>query len=172
MQKVITDISGTGISGDDTTRMKKVIDAISGDDKNIRYNEDDINSMKNVLTNISKKDITVRDKQNIEKVYKEISEGDINNLNMVIKDITENDINSMKTVIDNKREALMLTDAGIAFNSPYPLVLHPARKIELILSFEFSAPDPTDLSDWPFSVRTLYIILIYYHIIINRLWVY
>lgn len=35
-------------------------------------------------------------------------------------------------------EAMMLTDAGIMFNSPYPMVLHPARDVDLILSFELS----------------------------------
>ncbi|CAC5355561.1 PLA2G4 [Mytilus coruscus] len=44
--------------------------------------------------------------------------------------------------VKTKEEAMMLTDAGIVFNSPYPMVLHPARDVDIILSFELS-----DLSD-------------------------
>ncbi|XP_063415996.1 cytosolic phospholipase A2-like [Mytilus trossulus] len=57
----------------------------------------------------------------------------------------------LEKFIDGTNEELMLTDAGIAFNSPYPIVLHPARKMDLILSFEYSAPDTEKLSEWPFS---------------------
>ncbi|XP_026515009.1 cytosolic phospholipase A2 gamma-like [Terrapene carolina triunguis] len=35
-----------------------------------------------------------------------------------------------------------LIDAGIAINSAYPLVLHPKRKVKLILFFDFSDGDP------------------------------
>ncbi|XP_012891604.1 PREDICTED: cytosolic phospholipase A2 gamma [Dipodomys ordii] len=40
------------------------------------------------------------------------------------------------------RKLLHLVDAGLAINSAYPLVLPPARDIQLILSFDFSAGDP------------------------------
>ncbi|OBS75750.1 hypothetical protein A6R68_17797, partial [Neotoma lepida] len=40
------------------------------------------------------------------------------------------------------REFLHLVDAGLAINTPYPLVLPPAREAHLILSFDFSAGDP------------------------------
>ncbi|KFO26259.1 Cytosolic phospholipase A2 gamma [Fukomys damarensis] len=40
------------------------------------------------------------------------------------------------------RKLLHLVDAGFAINSPYPLVLLPARNVQLILSFDFSAGDP------------------------------
>ncbi|XP_008250820.2 cytosolic phospholipase A2 gamma [Oryctolagus cuniculus] len=40
------------------------------------------------------------------------------------------------------RELLHLVDAGFAINTPYPLVLPPSRKAQLILSFDFSAGDP------------------------------
>ncbi|XP_060078629.1 cytosolic phospholipase A2-like [Ylistrum balloti] len=33
---------------------------------------------------------------------------------------------------------MCLIDAGLAFNSPYPLILRPDRQVDLILSFEFS----------------------------------
>ncbi|XP_041510504.1 cytosolic phospholipase A2 gamma, partial [Microtus oregoni] len=42
------------------------------------------------------------------------------------------------------REFLHLVDAGLAINTPYPLVLPPARKAHLILSFDFSAGDPLE----------------------------
>ncbi|XP_021075341.1 cytosolic phospholipase A2 gamma [Mus pahari] len=42
------------------------------------------------------------------------------------------------------REFLHLVDAGFAINSPYPLVLPPARETHLILSFDFSDGDPLE----------------------------
>ncbi|CAC5367679.1 PLA2G4 [Mytilus coruscus] len=51
--------------------------------------------------------------------------------------------------IDGEREEMMLADAGIAFNSPYPLVLHPSREIDVILSFDFS--DRGKDSNYPFE---------------------
>lgn len=40
------------------------------------------------------------------------------------------------------REFLHLVDAGLAINTPYPLILTPVREAHLILSFDFSAGDP------------------------------
>ncbi|XP_074917519.1 cytosolic phospholipase A2 gamma-like, partial [Chelonoidis abingdonii] len=40
------------------------------------------------------------------------------------------------------KEFIHLINAGIAINSPYPLVLRPERKVKLILSFDFSDGDP------------------------------
>ncbi|XP_012368712.1 cytosolic phospholipase A2 gamma [Octodon degus] len=40
------------------------------------------------------------------------------------------------------RELIHLMDAGFAINTPYPLVLLPARNVQLILSFDFSSGDP------------------------------
>lgn len=45
------------------------------------------------------------------------------------------------------REFLHLVDAGLAINSPYPLVLPPAREAHLILSFDFSAGDPLEVTE-------------------------
>ncbi|ELW71026.1 Cytosolic phospholipase A2 gamma [Tupaia chinensis] len=42
----------------------------------------------------------------------------------------------------HSRELLHLVDAGVAINTPYPLVLPPMREVHLILSFDFSAGDP------------------------------
>ncbi|XP_028401055.1 cytosolic phospholipase A2-like [Dendronephthya gigantea] len=40
-----------------------------------------------------------------------------------------------------KDKTMCIVDSGIAFNSPYPAMLRPERKVELILSFEFSKRD-------------------------------
>ncbi|XP_077323539.1 cytosolic phospholipase A2 gamma-like [Lithobates pipiens] len=40
------------------------------------------------------------------------------------------------------KELIHLIDAGLEINTPYPLVLPPHRKVDLILSFDFSAGDP------------------------------
>lgn len=45
------------------------------------------------------------------------------------------------------REFLHLVDAGLAINTPYPLVLPPAREAHLILSFDFSAGDPLEVTE-------------------------
>uniref|UniRef100_K7F3X9 PLA2c domain-containing protein n=1 Tax=Pelodiscus sinensis TaxID=13735 RepID=K7F3X9_PELSI len=42
----------------------------------------------------------------------------------------------------DEREVLNLIDAGVANNCAYPLVLRPARRVGLILSFDFSDGDP------------------------------
>ncbi|XP_058888679.1 cytosolic phospholipase A2 gamma-like [Acipenser ruthenus] len=41
-----------------------------------------------------------------------------------------------------EKEKISLIDAGLLMNSAYPVVLHPKRKVDLILSFDFSAGDP------------------------------
>nr|XP_055091578.1 cytosolic phospholipase A2 gamma isoform X2 [Symphalangus syndactylus] len=42
----------------------------------------------------------------------------------------------------SSRKYLHLVDAGLAINTPFPLVLPPMREVHLILSFDFSAGDP------------------------------
>uniref|UniRef100_A0A8D0G6H9 PLA2c domain-containing protein n=1 Tax=Sphenodon punctatus TaxID=8508 RepID=A0A8D0G6H9_SPHPU len=39
-------------------------------------------------------------------------------------------------------DIISLVDAGLAINSAYPLLLRPERKVNLILSFDFSSGDP------------------------------
>ncbi|XP_068135175.1 cytosolic phospholipase A2 gamma-like [Hyperolius riggenbachi] len=39
-------------------------------------------------------------------------------------------------------EEISLVDSGLYINTPYPLMLPPHRKVDLILSFDFSAGDP------------------------------
>ena len=49
-------------------------------------------------------------------------------------------------------------DSGLAFNSPYPLLLRPQRDVDIFLSFDFSARKKDDES--PFQVNTLNIELV------------
>ncbi|XP_070585336.1 cytosolic phospholipase A2 gamma-like isoform X3 [Erythrolamprus reginae] len=46
------------------------------------------------------------------------------------------------------KKDIQLADAGIAINSAYPLILHPERKVDLILSFDFSEGDPFEITYW------------------------
>ncbi|XP_060561359.1 cytosolic phospholipase A2-like [Ruditapes philippinarum] len=46
-------------------------------------------------------------------------------------------------------EKMYLVDAGLAFNSPFPLILRPEREVDLILSFDFSERE-SDKAD-PFT---------------------
>jgi hypothetical protein len=48
-------------------------------------------------------------------------------------------------------EKMYVVDAGLAFNSPFPLILRPEREVDLILSFDFSARK-RDQAD-PFTVQ-------------------
>ncbi|XP_073472690.1 cytosolic phospholipase A2 gamma-like [Aquarana catesbeiana] len=41
-----------------------------------------------------------------------------------------------------RKKQISLVDAGLEINAPYPLVLPPYRKVDLILSFDFSQGDP------------------------------
>jgi hypothetical protein len=50
---------------------------------------------------------------------------------------------------------MCLVDSGIAFNSPFPTLLRPERKVELILSFDFSQRDGGD-TELPFKVSLRY----------------
>ncbi|MPC48241.1 Cytosolic phospholipase A2 [Portunus trituberculatus] len=51
--------------------------------------------------------------------------------------------------LDNKAKKLFIVDSGLAFNSPYPLLLRPQRAVDIYLSFDFSQR-PTDSSQ-PFK---------------------
>ena len=54
-----------------------------------------------------------------------------------------------------KEKTMCIVDSGIAFNSPFPAMLRPERKVELILSFDFSQRDGGD-KELPFKVSTLH----------------
>ncbi|XP_018011748.1 cytosolic phospholipase A2 isoform X2 [Hyalella azteca] len=40
--------------------------------------------------------------------------------------------------LDNHAKKLFIVDSGLAFNSPYPLLLRPQRAVDIYLSFDFS----------------------------------
>lgn len=48
---------------------------------------------------------------------------------------------------------LCIVDAGLSFNSPYPLVLNPQRNIDVIISFDFTNRGSD--SAQPFQVRSI-----------------
>ncbi|KAK3095997.1 hypothetical protein FSP39_021826 [Pinctada imbricata] len=50
---------------------------------------------------------------------------------------TDKNVGGMFKKAENK-EQMCITDAGLAFNSPYPLVLRASRSVDLILSFDFT----------------------------------
>ena len=49
------------------------------------------------------------------------------------------------------KKTMCLVDSGLAFNSPYPVLLRKEREIDLILSFHFSQRDDGD-NAMPFKV--------------------
>ena len=51
-----------------------------------------------------------------------------------------------------KARSIMMVDAGLEFNSPYPAVLGHHRSADVLLSFDFSARDHDD--SFPFKVRS------------------
>ncbi|VDI26880.1 leucine-rich repeat and coiled-coil domain-containing protein 1 [Mytilus galloprovincialis] len=63
--------------------------------------------------------------------------------------LVENLVEKTDRIVEPEKKDMMLVDAGIAFNSPYPAVLHPARKVDVILSFDFS--DRGEDKKWPFE---------------------
>ena len=58
-------------------------------------------------------------------------------------------INCRYESLDNKAKKLFIVDSGLAFNSPFPLLLRPQRAVDIYLSFDFSQR-PTD-SQMPFK---------------------
>ena len=46
---------------------------------------------------------------------------------------------------------MSIVDSGIAFNSPYPVLVRKERKVDLILSFDLSQRDGGD-KEMPFKV--------------------
>ncbi|XP_044526950.1 cytosolic phospholipase A2 gamma-like [Gracilinanus agilis] len=63
--------------------------------------------------------------------------GSTNNFLYQHEDLKDKPLEGMES-----KEKLHLMDAGLAINSPYPLVLPPVRDTQLILSFDFSEGDP------------------------------
>ncbi|XP_053380561.1 cytosolic phospholipase A2-like [Mercenaria mercenaria] len=54
---------------------------------------------------------------------------------------TENQFDEIFDMYPTSSKKLYVVDAGLAFNSPYPLLLRPQRGVNLILSFEYSSRD-------------------------------
>lgn len=46
-----------------------------------------------------------------------------------------------------------VVDAGLTFNSPYPVVLRKARGVDLILSFDFSGRPSDDAQPFKVHIR-------------------
>ncbi|CAL4123106.1 unnamed protein product, partial [Meganyctiphanes norvegica] len=46
--------------------------------------------------------------------------------------------NSRYQPLDNSAKKLFIVDSGLAFNSPFPLLLRPQRAVDIYLSFDFS----------------------------------
>lgn len=56
------------------------------------------------------------------------------------KTITQaNEFEKLGEAISAEAKKVFVVDAGLTFNSPYPTILRPQRKVDVILSFDFSA---------------------------------
>ena len=83
---------------------------------------------------------------------------ELRNLNCTTR-FTESDFD----LAPGNHKTMCLVDSGIAFNSPYPTILRPERKVEIILSFDFSQRDggdkelPFKVSNGPLTVHRLII---------------
>ncbi|KAL5004647.1 hypothetical protein ScPMuIL_018103 [Solemya velum] len=62
---------------------------------------------------------------------------------------SEEEFDGMWEMLVTDAKHLYMVDAGLTFNSPYPLVLRPQRSVNIILSFDFSGR-PSDSSP-PFT---------------------
>lgn len=47
--------------------------------------------------------------------------------------------------ISSRKKTVMMIDAGLAFNSPYPLILRQERRCDVIISFDFSGRDKDEM---------------------------
>ncbi|XP_060587565.1 cytosolic phospholipase A2-like, partial [Ruditapes philippinarum] len=63
--------------------------------------------------------------------------------------ITDGLFKELHEINPTDAEKMYLVDAGLAFNSPFPLILRPEREVDLILSFDFSERE-SDKAD-PFT---------------------
>ena len=55
-----------------------------------------------------------------------------------------------ENLFPSKKKEVMLADAGIVLNTPYPLALRPERRCDVIISFDFSSREKDDMN--PFEV--------------------
>ncbi|KAG8228645.1 hypothetical protein J437_LFUL008296 [Ladona fulva] len=51
----------------------------------------------------------------------------------------DEDFQHYGTLIDSNEKTLCLVDAGLVFNSPFPLLLRPQRAVDVFISFDYSA---------------------------------
>ena len=64
---------------------------------------------------------------------------------------------SDETIYRDKDE-LLLADAALSINSPYPLILRPERSCDVIISYDFTARDTDDMMPFKvYVVKLLYI---------------
>ncbi|XP_043225707.1 cytosolic phospholipase A2-like [Amphibalanus amphitrite] len=56
----------------------------------------------------------------------------------------ETDFARIHEMMDTASERLLLVDAGLTFNSPYPVLLRPQRGVDLYISFDFSGREEDD----------------------------
>jgi phospholipase A2 len=68
--------------------------------------------------------------------------------------LAENDglFKQIREAFDTTMKRIFLVDSGLAFNSPYPLVLRPQRGVDLFISFDFSGRTKDNVP--PFKVRS------------------
>ena len=59
--------------------------------------------------------------------------------------------NELKAQDYARKKTMSIVDSGIAFNSPYPVLVRKERKVDLILSFDLSQRDGGD-NELPFKV--------------------
>ena len=70
------------------------------------------------------------------------------NVNYVIIAEVADDV--QENLFPSKKKAVLLADAGIVLNTPYPLALRPERRCDVIISFDFSSREKDDMN--PFEV--------------------
>ena len=58
--------------------------------------------------------------------------------------LAETDFARIHEMMDTASERLLLVDAGLTFNSPYPVLLRPQRGVDLYVSFDFSGREEDD----------------------------
>ena len=58
--------------------------------------------------------------------------------------------------ISSKKKSVMMIDAGLTINSPYPIILRTERHCDVIISFDFSAREKAEMM--PFSVCLIKIV--------------
>ncbi|XP_060562012.1 cytosolic phospholipase A2-like isoform X1 [Ruditapes philippinarum] len=66
-------------------------------------------------------------------------QGFLQKISISTTETTEGQFDEIFEMYPTEHRKMYLVDAGLAFNSPYPLILRPERQVDIILSFEFSS---------------------------------